>query len=54
VIYLVLFSLVDSRTFFFILAGGALVAFLVTLFMLQEPKGAFEAEFSHDAEGAIE
>jgi NNP family nitrate/nitrite transporter-like MFS transporter len=54
VIYLVLFSLVDSRTFFFTLAGGALVAFLVTLFMLQEPKGAFAEEFSHDAEGAIE
>jgi NNP family nitrate/nitrite transporter-like MFS transporter len=54
VIYLVLFSLVDARTFFFILAGGALIAFLVTFFMLEEPKGAFEAEFSHDAEGAIE
>ena len=54
VIYLVLFSMVDSRTFFFILAGGALVAFLVTLFMLQEPKGAFSEEFSRDAEGAIE
>ena len=54
VIYLVLFSLVDSRTFFFILAGGALVAFVITLFMLQEPKGAFSEEFSRDAEGAIE
>ena len=54
VIYLVLFSMVDSRTFFFILAGGALVAFFVTLFMLQEPKGAFAGEFSHDSEGAIE
>ena len=54
VIYLVLFSLVDSRTFFFILAGGALVAFAVTLFMLQEPEGAFDEDFSHDSEGAIE
>jgi len=54
VIYLVLFSLVDARTFFFILAGGALIAFVITFFMLEEPKGAFEAEFSHDAEGAIE
>ena len=41
VIYLVIFSLVDSRTFFFVLAGGALASFLITLFMLQEPKGAF-------------
>ena len=54
VIYLVLFSLVDSRTFFFILSGGALIAFLVTLFMLQEPKGAFAAEYTRDEEGAIE
>ncbi len=54
VIYLVLFSMVDSRTFFLILAGGALAAFVVTLLMLQEPKGAFAGEFSHDTEGAIE
>ncbi len=44
VVYLVLFSLVDSRTFFFILAGGAMVALLVTLFMLREPEGAFAEE----------
>jgi NNP family nitrate/nitrite transporter-like MFS transporter len=54
VIYLVLFSLVDSRTFFLILAGGALVAFLVTIFMLQEPKDAFAAEYIRDEEGRIE
>jgi NNP family nitrate/nitrite transporter-like MFS transporter len=54
VIYLVLFSLVDARTFFFILSGGALIAFFITMFMLQEPKGAFDGDFSHDAEGAIE
>ncbi len=41
VIYLVIFSLVDARTFFFVLAGGALLSFLVTLFMLEEPQGAF-------------
>ena len=51
VIYLVLFSLVDSKTFFFVLAGGAVVSFVVTLFMLEEPKGAFEQEFVHDAAG---
>jgi NNP family nitrate/nitrite transporter-like MFS transporter len=54
VIYLVLFSLVDSRTFFFILAGGALVSFIVTFLMLEEPEGAFEAEFVHDADGMLE
>ena len=41
VIYLVLFSLVDARTFFFILAGGAFLSFVITLLLLEEPKGAF-------------
>ena len=54
VMYLVLFSLVDARTFFLILSGGALVAFVVTLLMLKEPEGAFDADFTHDAEGRIE
>jgi NNP family nitrate/nitrite transporter-like MFS transporter len=50
VIYLVIFSLVDARAFFFILAGGALVSFVVTFLMLEEPKGAFEATLDHDME----
>ncbi len=50
VIYLVIFSLVDARAFFFILAGGALISFVVTIFMLEEPKGAFEAILDHDLE----
>ena len=54
VIYLVLFSLVDSKTFFFVLAGGAAISFIVTLIMLEEPKGSFEGEFIHDAEGRLE
>ena len=54
VIYLVLFSLVDAKTFFFILAGGAALSFLVTFFMLEEPKGSFEEAFVHDAEGRLE
>ena len=54
VIYLVLFSLVDSKTFFFVLAGGAAISFVVTFFMLEEPKGSFEGEFVHDAEGRLE
>ncbi len=53
VIYLVIFSLVDSRTFFFVLAGGALVSFLVTLFMLQEPKGAFAEELESTIESEV-
>ena len=50
VIYLVIFSLVDARTFFFILAGGALVSFMLTLLLLDEPKGAFSEEFDGGAE----
>jgi len=41
VIYLVVFSLVDARTFFFILAGGAAVSFAITLLLLDEPEGSF-------------
>ena len=54
VIYLVLFSLVDSKTFFFVLATGAALSFVVTFFMLEEPKDAFVEEFIHDAEGRLE
>ncbi len=48
VIYLVIYSLVDARTFFFILAGGAAASFIVTLVMLEEPEGAFDASFDDD------
>ncbi|MEZ5381421.1 MAG: MFS transporter [Microthrixaceae bacterium] len=48
VIYLVIYSLVDARTFFFILAGGALVSFVVTALMLQEPKGSFSESFHEE------
>ena len=41
VIYLVIFSLVDAKTFFFVLSGGALVSFIITWFLLDEPEGAF-------------
>jgi len=41
VIYLVIFSLVDAKTFFFVLSGGALVSLIITFFMLDEPRGAF-------------
>jgi NNP family nitrate/nitrite transporter-like MFS transporter len=50
VIYLVIFSLVDARTFFFVLSGGALLSFLVTFFMLEEPKEAFADTLDHDLE----
>ncbi len=53
VIYLVIFSLVDARTFFFVLAGGALVSFLITLFLLDEPKGAFAETLDHDLEAEV-
>jgi NNP family nitrate/nitrite transporter-like MFS transporter len=50
VIYLVVFSLVDARAFFFILAAGALLSFILTFLMLEEPKDAFEATLDHDME----
>jgi NNP family nitrate/nitrite transporter-like MFS transporter len=53
VIYLVIFSLVDARTFFFILAGGAVLSFLITFVMLEEPKGAFDEDFHEEPDPAV-
>jgi len=44
VCYLVLYSLVDSKTFFYWIAAGAAISFLFCLFMLREPEGAFADE----------
>lgn len=50
VIYLVIFSLVDARTFFFILAGGAAISFLITAYLLGEPEDAFADDFEPESE----
>jgi len=50
VVYLVLFSLVDARTFFFILSAGAAVSFLVTLAFLRDPEGSFSETFIDDVQ----
>ena len=44
VVYLVIYSLVDDKTFFFILATGAFLSFLYCLFTLKEPEGSFAEE----------
>ncbi|HEY9116119.1 MAG TPA: MFS transporter [Bacteroidales bacterium] len=44
VVYLVLYSLVDDKTFFYILSGGALISFVFCWIMLREPKGSFAEE----------
>ena len=44
VIYLVIYSLVDAKTFFFIIAGGAFISFLYCWIFLEEPKGSFAEE----------
>lgn len=41
VIYLVIYSLVDAKTFFFIIAGGAFLSFIYCWIFLDEPKGSF-------------
>ena len=41
VAYLILYSLVDDRTFFFVIAGGAGVSLVFCALMLKEPEGAF-------------
>ena len=40
VIYLVIFSLVDSKTFFFIVSAGAALSFIFCWLMLKEPEGS--------------
>lgn len=44
VIYLVVFSLVDSKTFFYIISAGAALSFIFCWFMLEEPKGSHDDE----------
>jgi MFS transporter, NNP family, nitrate/nitrite transporter len=46
VVYLVIYSLVDAQTFFYILSAGAAFSFLYCLIFLKEPKGSF-AEDAH-------
>ncbi len=48
VVYLVIFSLVDARTFFFILSAGAAVSFLITLAFLHDPEGSFDETFEDE------
>ncbi len=40
--YLFVLSMVDSKTFFFILSAGAFVSLIYTWLALKEPEGAFE------------
>jgi len=44
VVYLVIYSLVDAQTFFFILAAGAAASFVYCLIFLKEPAESFAEE----------
>lgn len=44
VVYLVVYSLVDAKTFFFLLASGAAVSLIYCAIFLQEPEGSFAEE----------
>jgi NNP family nitrate/nitrite transporter-like MFS transporter len=44
VVYLVLFSLVDAKTFFYVTSAGAAVSFIFCWIMLDEPEGSFAEE----------
>ena len=44
VVYLVIFSVVDAKTFFYIIAAGAAISFLFCWYMLEEPAAAFAEE----------
>lgn len=47
VTYLFILSMVDSKTFFFILAGGAAFSFIYCMIALKEPENSFEEEESY-------
>jgi len=47
VIYLTIFSFVDGKTFFYIVAAGAAVSFLFCWYMLEEPKSTAEEAHGH-------
>jgi NNP family nitrate/nitrite transporter-like MFS transporter len=44
VCYLVLYSLVDAKTFFYVISAGAALSFLFCAWTLEEPKDAFADE----------
>ncbi|SDN77242.1 NarK family nitrate/nitrite MFS transporter [Alkalicoccus daliensis] len=44
-VYLTLYTFVSAQQFFFILAGGAFVSFVICYFMLEEPKNSFAEEY---------
>ncbi|MFB5660209.1 NarK family nitrate/nitrite MFS transporter [Alteribacillus sp. HJP-4] len=44
-VYLTLYTFVTPQQFFFILAGGAFVSFVVCYFTLEEPKNAFSDDY---------
>lgn len=48
VVYLVIYSMVDAQTFFFVLAGGAFFSFVYCLIFLKEPEGGFSEELLVD------
>jgi NNP family nitrate/nitrite transporter-like MFS transporter len=50
VIYLVIYSMVDARTFFFILAAGAALSFAITAVMLREPEDSHAEEIDEHLE----
>lgn len=45
VFYLFIFTFVDTQTFFFIIAAGALISWIVCFLWLKEPEGGFGEEY---------
>jgi len=44
VVYLVIYSMVDAKTFFYIIAAGAALSFIYCFIFLKEPKDSFSEE----------
>jgi len=44
VVYLVIYSMVDAKTFFYIIAAGAALSFIYCFIFLKEPKDSFSGK----------
>ncbi|MBP3952462.1 NarK family nitrate/nitrite MFS transporter [Bacillus suaedae] len=52
-VYLTLFTFVSPQHFFFILAGGAFISFVICYFTLEEPRNSFSDEYYVSSEDGV-
>ncbi len=53
-VYLTLYTFVSAQQFFFLLATGAIISFIICYFMLDEPKNSFAENYYLTEEELVE